>query len=141
MALSRVRSLSGLQILDFNKEKIAVSESVKEELESVMKLCFIPLYTLSNDCLKIAFNNARSLHAHFDDVKADPNILNGDIVALAETRLVTADQNTKYILPGFQDCIRNDQKQTNNTTRPPHGLTFSRTASVTGELQSQVPVT
>jgi hypothetical protein len=65
---------------------------------------------------------ARSLHAHFDDVKADPNILNGDIVALAEIRLVAADQNTKYSLPGFQDCIRNDQKQTNNTTRPPHGL-------------------
>ena len=37
------------------------------------------------------------------DVKADPNILNGDIVALVETRLVAADQNTKYSLPGFQD--------------------------------------
>jgi hypothetical protein len=41
--------------------------------------------------------------SHFDDVKADPNILNGDIVALAETRLVATDQNTKYSLPGFQD--------------------------------------
>jgi ATP-dependent exoDNAse (exonuclease V) alpha subunit len=53
VALSRVRSLSGLHILDFNKENIAVSESVKAELERlksqcVMKLCFIPLYTLSN---------------------------------------------------------------------------------------------
>ena len=104
MALSRVRSLSGLHILDFYKDKMAVSESVKEELQRLksqclMKLCFIPLYTLSNDCLKIAFNNARSLHAHIDDVKADPNILNGDIVALSETRLVAADQNTKYSLP------------------------------------------
>lgn len=70
----------------------------------------------------MVFNNSRSLHAHFADVKVDPNILNGDIVGFAESRLVSADLNENYSLPGFQLCVRNDQKQTNMHTRPPHGL-------------------
>ena len=79
-ALSRVRSLNGLHIVDFNKDKIAVSDSVKEELQrlrksGLLKLCYTPLYNLGNYLFRFVFNNVRSLYAHFEDIKADPNVV------------------------------------------------------------------
>jgi hypothetical protein len=61
-----------------NPSKIAVSDSVMEEIErlrtqAVLKVCYKPLYTIGNDSLKFVFNNTRSLHAHFQDVKEGLN--------------------------------------------------------------------
>jgi hypothetical protein len=77
VALSRVRSLNGLHIVDFSKDKIAVSDSVKEELQrlrksGLLKLCYTPLYNLGNYLFRFVFNNVRSLYAHLEDIKADP---------------------------------------------------------------------
>ena len=127
VALSRVRSLKGLYIMNFNKEKIAVSESVNEELQrlrkdAVIKLCFTPLYVLGDNLLKFAFNNARSLHAHFKDIKSDPNVTNADIIGISETRLIQSDSDDEYALHGFMPLIRNDQRPNDIRARPPHGL-------------------
>lgn len=60
VALNWVRSLGGLHIIDLNGEKITVSEDVKEEDKrlrsgALLNLCFIPLYTVPTDCLKMVF--------------------------------------------------------------------------------------
>jgi hypothetical protein len=129
VALSRVTSLNGLHILDLNPSKIAVSDSVMEEIErlrtqAVLKLCYKPLYTIGNDSLKFVFNNTRSLHAHFQDVKEEPNITCADVIGFAESRLICRDLDEDYRLPGFAIPIRNDQSQANAAARPYHGLGF-----------------
>ena len=127
VALSRVTSLNGLHILDLNSSKIGVSNVVMEEnkrlrTEAVLELCYKPLYTIGNSFLKFVFNNCRSLHAHFKDVKHEPNIINADVIGLAESRLVSLDLDEDYSLPGFAAPIRMDQITANSTTRPYHGL-------------------
>ncbi|XP_071176458.1 uncharacterized protein [Mytilus edulis] len=57
VALSRVTSLTGLQILDLNQQAIAVAECVRQELhrlrtDATLQLCFKPLYNLSSNYLK-----------------------------------------------------------------------------------------
>ena len=140
VALSRVRSLKGLHIVHFNKEKITVSACVTEELErlkkdALLKLCYTPLYNVQSNFLKFAFNNVRSLNAHFEDIKADPNVLCADVIGFAETKLMRSDANDKYALPGFGLPIRNDQHQSVVRTRPPHGLiVYVREGFVVDEL-------
>ena len=127
VALSRVRSLNGLHILDLNKDKITVADSVIGEMKRLridapLKLCYTPLYTINDSFLKVVFHNTRSLHAHFDDIQADHNIKNADLIGIAETRLISTDRDENYEIEGFT-LLRNDQKQySDQLTRPPHGL-------------------
>ncbi|CAC5416325.1 unnamed protein product [Mytilus coruscus] len=104
VALSRVTSLTGLQILNLNQEAIAVAECVRQELHRLMtdatlQLCFKPLYNLSN-----------------------PNILDDDVIGIAESRLISTDENEDFYVPGFEPPVRLDQKENNFNTRRPHGL-------------------
>lgn len=129
VALSRVRSLAGLHILNLNLDQIAVSDSVREEMERLrsdakLQLCFTPLYRLSPHCLKFVFNNARSLHAHHEDIKSDPNIKDADIVGIAETRLIASDSNDSISVPEFNISAQIDQLQISRKSRPAHGLTL-----------------
>ena len=126
VALSRVRSLTGLHIVDLNLSKVSVSNDVREELIrlkscSTLDLCITPLYNIDEKFFKFVFNNTRSLHAHINDIRSDPNILNADVIGLAETRLITNDSYEDYVLENY-NFFRTDQEQTNPRTRPPHGL-------------------
>jgi hypothetical protein len=129
VALSRVRSLEKLQILNFNEQALQVDEQVKTEMERLLKdasleLCYVPLesiHVFSNMDFKIAFNNCRSLNKHFIDVKHDQGLLSCDIIGLAETRLHENDNDSSYQIQGYH-LIRNDQCTTSTSERPPHGL-------------------
>ncbi|VDI49380.1 Hypothetical predicted protein [Mytilus galloprovincialis] len=55
-------------------------------------------------------------------LKSDPNILDADVISIAESRLISTDENDDFHVPGFEPPVRLDQKQTNFNTRPPHGL-------------------
>ena len=73
VALSRVRKLENLYILNLNEAAMAVDEQVKIEMqrlktEKLLELCYVPLYKVDSLKIKIAFNNARSLHKHFQDI-------------------------------------------------------------------------
>jgi hypothetical protein len=86
---------------------------VKEELQrlrksGLLKLCYTPLYNLGNYLFRFVFNNVRSLYAHLEDIKADPNVSNADSIGLAETKLIQSDSDDDYLLPGFAPPIRND---------------------------------
>ena len=64
VALSRLRSMSGLHILNMNKKKIAVSKKVQEEMTRVRQKAtlnsHIPfLYKDTSESFKILFQNVR----------------------------------------------------------------------------------
>ncbi len=126
VALSRVRSIKDLHILNLNEEAISLDERVVLEMdrlcrEATLQLCYTPLDTVnSNEHFKIVYNNCRSLHKHFESVAVEQNILSAHIIGFSETRLAQRDSNSDFSIDGYQ-LIRNDQKQTKQT-RPPHGL-------------------
>lgn len=138
-ALSKVRSLKGLYILNFNETSLMLDEKVNEEMDrlhqfAMLQLCYVPLYTYQPDkYLKVAFNNVRSLNFHFHDVQNEPNIIDADIIGFCETRLCGQDCDTSFKIEGYQ-LLRNDQNVSQQTQtisceeeavhsrRPPHGL-------------------
>lgn len=84
-------------------------------IESELKLCYVPLESLDSDLhIKIAFNNCKSLHLHFDDVKNDQGLLSCDVFALAESRLTDTDISSDYQIESFT-CLRNDKINTSNS--------------------------
>ncbi|XP_033729556.1 uncharacterized protein LOC117318706, partial [Pecten maximus] len=110
VALSRVKSLNQLHILDFNELSLAKDEAVDSEMqrlrEHVLTLCFRPLYHIEAET-KCLFNNARSLHKHFADIKSDPNVYAADIIGIAESRLCDRDADETVSLSDYQ-IYRND---------------------------------
>ena len=75
VALSRLRSISGLHILNMNENKIAVSKKVQEEMTRLRQkatLNSLPfLYKDTSGSFKILFQNVRLSHLHFPDVASD----------------------------------------------------------------------
>ena len=127
VALSRVQSLENLHILELNEDKIATSESVEKEIDrlrqdATVQLCYTPLYKMDPNTFKIVFHNARSFHAHFQDILADENFIHADVVAFAESRLKETDAIDMYSLEPFIP-LRNDEKvDATSKCRPYHGL-------------------
>ncbi len=73
VALSRLRSISGLHILNMNENKIAVSKKVQEEMtrlrqEATLNSIIPFLYKDTSGSFKLLFQNVRSLHLHVADV-------------------------------------------------------------------------
>ena len=123
VALSRLRSISGLHILNMNANKIAVSKKVQEEMTRLRQKAtlnsHIPfLYKDTSGSFKILFQNVRSLHLHIADVASDYNVKAADINIFVETALCSNDDNALYEIPSFQ-LFRNDFVE--NCTRTPYG--------------------
>ena len=107
VALSRVKRLKDLYILNLNEASMALDDDVNVEMhrlrtEAALELCYVPLYKTDPGKIKIAFNNARSLHKHFRDVEFEPNVLAADAIGFAETRLCRRDENVHYALKRFR---------------------------------------
>ena len=60
--------------------------------------------------MKIAFNNARSLNKHFQDIEHEPNVLAAGVIGFAESRLCERDENVHFSLRRFS-LIRLDDSQ------------------------------
>ena len=122
VALSRLRSISGLHILNMSENKIAVSKKVQDEMARLRQKAtlnsHIPfLYKDTSGSFKVLFQNVRSLHLHIADVASDYNVKAADINIFVETALCSNDNNALYEIPGFQ-LFRNDFVQ--NGTRTPY---------------------
>ena len=129
VALSRVKRLKDLYILNMNEASMALDDDVNVEMhrlrtEAVLELCYVPLYKTDPGKIKIAFNNARSLHKHFRDVEFEPNVLAADAIGFAETRLCRRDENVHYALKRFR-LIRLDDAEKESGNRPHHGLALN----------------
>ncbi len=123
VALSRLRSISGLHILNLNENKIAVSKKVQEEMtrlkqEATLNSHIPFLYKDTIGSFKILFQNVRSLHLHVADVASDYNVKASDINMFVETALCSNDSNDLYQIPSFQ-LFRNDF--VTDATRTPYG--------------------
>ena len=69
VAFSRVRKLENLYILNLNEAAINLDERVTVEMQrlrtqAVLQLSYTPLYKIDPCKIKLAFNNAMSLHKH-----------------------------------------------------------------------------
>lgn len=88
VALSRIRKLENLHILNLIEDTLAVDKQVKIEMhrlrsEVLLELCYVPLYKIDPCKMKIALKNVRSLHKHFRDVEFEPNVLSADVISFA----------------------------------------------------------
>lgn len=122
VALSRLRSINGLHILNLNENKISVSKKVQEEMERLrgqtLLQSYIPfLYKDTSGSFKILFHNVRSLHLHHADVASDYNVKAADVNIFVETALCNNDTDETYSIPNFQ-LFRNDF---NARSRTPYG--------------------
>ncbi len=123
VALSRLRSISGLHMLNLNENKIAVSKKVQKEMtrlrqEATLNSHIPFLYKDTSGSFKILFQNVRSLHLHVPDVASDYNVKAADINMFVETALCSNDSNDLYQIPSFQ-LFRNDF--VTHATRTPYG--------------------
>lgn len=112
VALSRVKKLTNVHLLNFDESTIKVLDFVVEEMNRLRTtlnvIVTIPLlYNIAGNVLKIIFHNCRSFKKHFQDIKKDYNVLSADIFAFAESCLSARDSKSSYELEGFQ-ISRND---------------------------------
>ena len=127
VALSRVKKLDDLYILNLNQAAYALDERVTSEMqrlrtEAALELCYVPLYKIDPCKIKTAFNNARSLHKHLKEIEAEPNVLAADVIGFAETRLCQRDEDTDFTLKGFALIRLDETGSPESVHRPHHGL-------------------
>ena len=102
-------------------DKQVTTEMHRWRTEASLELCYVPLYKVQPDKIKIAFNNARSLNKHFQDIEHEPNVLAADVIGFAESRLCARDQNVHFSLRRC-NLVRLDDTQYESLNRPSHGL-------------------
>ena len=110
VALSRVKTLEGLQILNYKKSAIRKDKSVEEEmlrLQSKAIMYNLPiLNTLSREqWFTICHLNVRGYLDHLSDVKADHNICSSDVIGFTETHLRTSDTVHNNSKPTIQHVL------------------------------------
>ena len=71
--------------------------------------------------MNTAFNNAKSLNKHFQDIEHEPNVLAADVIGFAESRLCARDQSVHFSLRRCK-LVRLDDAQYESLNRPAHGL-------------------
>ena len=116
--------MENLYILNLNEAAIHLDERVTVEMQrlitqAILQLSYRPFYKIDPCKIKLAFNNARSLHKHFTDIQWEPNVLAADVIGFAESRLCTRDEDVHFALNKFR-LIRLDEAA--NEARPHHGL-------------------
>ena len=96
VALSRVTSLEGLQILNYNSAAIKKDKRVDTEMLRLQQrpITFVSpiIPTLpEQDFIKITHLNVRGYLDHINDLKADHVISSADVICLTETHLCKPD--------------------------------------------------
>jgi hypothetical protein len=106
VALSRVSTIQGLYIQDFEDKRLYCDRTVPLAMSSMTKLnCdSMPLLQpfASVDSFRVAAHNIHSLPAHFPDLQRNIELLNVDILGITETWLSPSHQTKHYMLPGFK---------------------------------------
>ena len=106
VALSRVKKLEGLHIINFNAKAIKASQDVKNEMERLNKslLSPIPMFTCPDNYISIALLNVRSL---VPDIKCDHSLTSASILCFTETWLTP--QLSSSVILGNHQAIRSDR--------------------------------
>jgi len=123
VALSRVRTLDGLFILNLCDNKIHISNYVKQEMAALRaerRMTLSLHFPYLHQSLHITFLNVRSLHKHIDLVRNDPILSASHINVYCETRTSDTDCSDTYNIDGFYSVMYHSQSQT--SSRPHYGL-------------------
>jgi len=127
VGLSHVQNSSALHILNWNENKIKVSEKVKSEMSRLRtQVSLVPLAVLRTDSSPqtkpVLFQYVRSLHLHIDDVRSEYNIQEADVNIFVESKLCLLDRDDTYQLSELTALhIKNDL----NCTKIPYGYNFN----------------
>ena len=101
VALSRVKNLNGLHILDFDPKKIRVNEEVNEEMDRLREQSSsgaLEMETFPTCDFTLSHLNVRGIKAHIKDLQMESVILKSDILCLCETFLQGTDKFNDYSL-------------------------------------------
>ena len=114
VAVSRVKTLQGLHILNFNEKAIKKSVDVENEMTRLKsKLLPQPQHaTVSNSHVTIALLNVRSIVAKLPDIAQDDSLKCASILCFCETWL-TASQPSPIVQPN-QIALRCDRASGDN---------------------------
>ena len=97
VALSRVTSLQGLYLIDFDPTKIYCRQDVETNVANMVSLDMSranPLFHLDHiKHLIIAHHNIRSLRCHLEDLKTNTQMRKAHIICLSETWLPNNDSD------------------------------------------------
>ena len=107
VALSRVKKLNGLHILDFDAKKIRVNEEVNEEMDRLRKQCSSTDQVMQGfpTCdLTLSHLNIRGIKSHKRDLQMETFVAKSNILCFCETFLQATDE--------FNECSlgRDDMK-------------------------------
>ena len=95
VALSRVKSLKGLYILDFDGSKIFAERAVSEEMKRLQKDNALSTEVSDNlsqkGCIKISHLNIRGIKSHKNDLRLDPCVQESHVLCFCETFLWKED--------------------------------------------------
>ena len=109
-AITRIRSLDKLFLRNYDKTCIRTDSRVLEEIKSLSKkpYTFLKRYLSQSafqnhtDETKIVFLNINGFSSHKEDISADRNLLEGDLIVLAETKTKAGCKTLNF--DGY-DCI------------------------------------
>ena len=90
VAFSRVKTLTGLHIVNFNSKSIKKSNDVENEMARLYTNPLEPVHDISCDLsshFTIALLNVRSIVAKLPDIHADNNLRSASVLCLCETWL------------------------------------------------------
>ena len=101
VALSRVKNLNGLHILDFDPKTIRVNAEVKEEMDRLRDQCSsadLEMNTFPTCDFTLSHLNIRGIKAHMRDLQMEHVVLKSDIFCFCETFLQGTDKFNEYSL-------------------------------------------
>jgi exonuclease III len=124
--LSRFSAMQNVVIQNLNEDEIitdpsCVEETIRLRNEQYIDLCYLPVYKMPDNSLKLVFHNISSLRKHIGTVKRDRNYLFADVLGFSESRLRKDSPNSEYAIDGFQEVIRNDLEKLDGNGNPFHG--------------------
>ena len=103
VALSRCKSLDGLQILNFTKSAIVTDKHATQEMARLRDYT-LPEYTLlpprTSNNIRIVHLNVCGLQSHRLDLLSDQLLLEADILCFSETHLQSSD-----VLPSLSNFV------------------------------------
>ena len=117
VAFSRVKTLQGLHILNFNTSAIKKSDAVEEEMARLNDKLLPPLpqlqcRSLSDSHITISLLNVRSINAKMPDILCDDNLKCASVLCFCETWL--SPSHVSPLLPNGHTILRCDRQSDNN---------------------------
>ena len=106
-AVTRVKSLDKLFLRNFDETQIRTDTRVKEEIRKLAQKPYVFLKRyLNQTCFenyivedKITYLNVNGYFSHKEDIAMDKNLLESDVIVLAETKSISASNS--FEVPGF----------------------------------------